>query len=157
MDVGWLPVVWVTLGVVVVACGSLARRHPTAYATGIVAVSALWVIGGAAANAWFIARGETYSGFADGAWSAYVHDTWESLVVPHHGLFIGMLIAFEAAAGLLVLVPGRVRRWTLGTLVAFNVALLAFGWGYLVWSVPVATALVLLLRSSPPARHGSSR
>lgn len=145
MDVGWaLPVLWVGLGLVVVVCSGLARRAHRAYRTGVRAVSALWVVGGAAANGYLLARGDDYSGFADGASTALVRDTWESLVVPHHTAFIGVLIAFEAVAGALVLVEGRARQWSLLLLVAFNLALLSFGWGYLVWSVPMALALARL-------------
>ena len=67
--------------------------------------------------------------------------------MPHHGLFIGLLIAFEATAGALVLVSGRARQTALALLIGFNAMLLAFGWGYLVWSVPMVVALSLLWRA----------
>lgn len=145
MSIGWeLPVVWVTLGAVIFVCSFVARRDRRAHLAGLAAVSALWVLAGAGANAYFLARGDDYSGFADGASSTFVRDTWESLVVPHHSLFIGLLIAFEALAGALVLVPGLPRRIALLLLVGFNVALLSFGWGFLVWSVPLVVALTKL-------------
>ena len=157
MNVGWaLPVVWVGLGIVIVAGSLRARRSRRAYATGVTAVSVLWVVAGAGANAYFLARGADYSGFADGASTSFVRETWESLVVPHHGLFIGLLIAFEATAGLLVLVEGPVRQAALLLLIGFNVALVSFGWGFLVWSVPMALALSLLWRaggSVPRSEH----
>ncbi|MGY2874483.1 putative membrane protein YphA (DoxX/SURF4 family) [Marmoricola sp. URHA0025 HA25] len=81
------------------------------------------------------------------AYVGFVKDTWESLVVPHQTVFIGLLVAFEAVAGAAVLFPGRVRRSGLVALIAFNVALVSFGWGFLLWAVPVATGLVLLLRA----------
>jgi hypothetical protein len=147
MDIGWaLPVMWVTLGVVVVASSLRAPRSRGAYRLGVAAVSALWVVGGAAANTWLLARGGDYSGFADGASTSFVRDTWESLVVPHHTLFIGLLVAYEAIAGALVLVAGRVRQTALLTLIAFNLLLLSFGWAYLVWSVPLVLALALMWR-----------
>ena len=71
---------------------------------GLAAVAALWVVAGAGANLWFLARGDDFSGFADQAPTSVVQDTWESLVVPHHAVFIGLLIAFEASAGAAVLV-----------------------------------------------------
>ncbi|HET8615826.1 MAG TPA: hypothetical protein VFL94_09900 [Actinomycetales bacterium] len=148
MAVGWqLPVIWVGLGIVVVVCGVRASRSHSAYRVGVVAVSMLWVVAGAGANGYFLARGDDFSGFADGASTSFVHDTWESLVVPHHTLFIGLLVAFEAAAGLAVLVEGLVRQTALLLLTAFNVALLPFGWGYLIWSVPLVVALILLWRA----------
>jgi hypothetical protein len=68
-------------------------------------------------------------------------------VVPHDVIFIGMLIVFEATVGVLVLVAGRPRRIALVLIMAFHVALLSFGWAYLVWVVPMVGALVLLLRA----------
>jgi hypothetical protein len=159
MAVGWqLPVVWVALGVVVVVCGLRASRSPCALRIGVVAVSVLWVLAGAGANAYFLARGDDYSGFADGA-STTVRNTWESLVVPHHIMFIGLLIAFEAAAGLLVLVEGGARQLALVLLIGFNIALVSFGWGFLVWSVPMVVALSLLRRASllPRTERGTTR
>lgn len=148
MDVGWLPVVWVGLGATVLVASLLAVRSRRAYRVAVAAVSLLWVVAGGGANAWFLARGEDFSGFAGDSWSSFVRDTWESLVVPRAGIFIGLLIAFEVLAGVLVLVEGRVRWVALCLLVAFNVALVSFGWGYLVWSVPMVVALGLLWRAS---------
>ena len=152
MDVGWLPVLWIGLGAAIVACGIRAHRSRRAYVAGIAAVSLLWVVAGAGANAWFLLRGEDYSGFADGASTSFVRTSWESVVVPHHHLFIGLLIAFEATAGLLVVFEGVLRQAALALLIAFDVALLSFGWGYLVWSVPMVVALALLLHAGRDRR-----
>jgi hypothetical protein len=163
-------VVWVALGIVIVACSMRAARSRRAYVAGVAAVSALWVLAGAAVNGYLLVRGADYSGFADEASTSLVRETWESLVVPHHALFIGLLIAFEATAGVLVLVEGPVRQAALIVLIGFNVALVSFGWGYLVWAVPMVVALSLLRRAgrdvrrtedrrdaSPPARAGAAR
>jgi len=171
MTIGWvLPVVWAGLGIVIVACSLRAARSRRAYLIGVRAVSVLWVVAGAAVNAWFLARGADYSGFADGASTPFVREAWESLVVPHHGLFIGLLIGFEAVAGVLVLLEGPVRQAALLLLIGFNVALVSFGWGFLAWSVPMVVALSLLWRAgrdagraqqnrapSPAARAGAVR
>ena len=138
---------WAVLGAIVVVCGVRARHSERALAWGCVAVSVLWVVAGAAVNAGVLVLNSSYTGFADGSSVAFVRDTWESLVVPNQSIFIGLLVAFEALAGALVLVPGRPREVALAALVAFNVALLSFGWGFLIWSVPVGTGLVLLLRA----------
>jgi hypothetical protein len=158
MDTGWvLPVVWVGLGVIIVVSSLRAGGSRRAYLVGIVAVSGLWVLAGAAVNGVLLARGDDYSGFADGASTSFVRDTWESLVVPHHPTFIGLLIAFEAVVGVLVLVEGRVRQAALLLLIAFNVALVAFGWGFLAWSVPMVLALGLLWRAGRSSRRAASR
>jgi hypothetical protein len=158
MDVGWLlPAVWVGLGTVIVVAGLRAGRSRRAYRLGVAAVSTLWVVAGAVANGFLLARGDDYSGFADGASTSFVRETWESVVVPDHTVFIGLLIAFEAVVGLLVLLEGRVRQTALLVLVAFNVALVSFGWGFLVWSVPMVLALSLLWRAGRPSRPGDAR
>ncbi len=139
--------IWAVLGAIVVVCGVRARHSERALAWGCVAVSVLWVVAGAAVNAGVLVLDTSYTGFADGSPVAFVRDTWESLVVPNQGIFIGLLVAFEALAGAFVLIPGRPRQVALAALVAFNVALLSFGPAFLVWSVPVGTGLLLLLRA----------
>ena len=124
-----------------------AGRSVRALRIGCLAVSALWVLAGAAVNAGILVAGGSYSGFADGAYVSFVHETWESLVVPHQVVLIGLLIAFEATAGVLVLWPGRPRQVALTAVIACTVALVSFGWGFLVWSVPMTVALVLLLKA----------
>jgi hypothetical protein len=142
-----LQVAWAVLGVIIIGGALLAHRSHTAYRAAIGALALLYLPAGAAAHAWNLATDVSYSGFADWSWSAFVTDTWESLVVPHDWIFIGMLVAFEATMGVLVLIPGRSRRIALALILAFHVALVSFGWVYLVWVVPMVTALVLLRRA----------
>jgi hypothetical protein len=142
-----LPILWTTLGVTIVVCGLRARHSDRAFAIGIGAVSVLWVVAGAAANAAMLIDGNSYTGFAGGSPIPFVRETWESLVVPHHHLFIGLLIAGEALAGLLVLVPGRVREVVLLCLVAFNATLVVFAWAFAIWAVPLVVSLWLLYRA----------
>ena len=158
MDVGWaLPTLWVGLGVVIVVSSLRAARSRGAYLVGVTAVGALWVVAGAGANGYLLARGDDYSGFAAGASTAFVRETWESLVVPHHTIFIGFLIGFEAVSGALVLAGGRIRQVALVLLIGFNVALVSFGWGFLVWSVPLVLALCLLWRAGRIRRGSDDR
>lgn len=158
-----LPVLWGSLGLTILVCGLLARRSDRAVVLGIAAVSALWLVGGALANVVMLVDGSTYTKFASGSEIGFVRDTWESLVVPHHHVFIGLLIAGEALAGALVLVPGRVRQGTLLALIAFNATLVVFGWAFAGWAVPLVTGLALLLRAErlrlprrPPSAGASS-
>lgn len=145
---GWaLPAVWVLLGFVIVVASLNARHSRVAYTIGLWAVSVLWVVGGAGANLAMLVDGATYTGFASGSPIPFVRDTWESLVVPDHHLFIGLLIAFEALAGAAVLRPGKPRTVSLDVLMIFNLTLVVFGWGFLIWSAPMVLALVLLRRA----------
>ena len=142
-----LPVSWGLLGLTIVVCGFLAHRSARAYAVGIGAVSVLWLVPGAGGNVAMLHDGTTYTGFAGGSAIPFVTDTWESVVVPHHHLFIGLLVVGEVVAGLLVLVPGKVRQGALLALVAFNTTLVVFGWGFALWAVPLVTGLLLLYRA----------
>ena len=105
-----VQIAWAVLGVIIIGGALLAHRSHTAYRAAIGALALLFLPAGAAAHAWNLATGVTYSGFADWSWSPFVTDTWESLVVPHDWVFIGLLVVFEATVGVLVLVPGRPRR-----------------------------------------------
>ena len=142
-----VPVIWVALGLTIVISGLLAERSSRASTIGVAAVSALWLVGGAGANVAMLVDGVTYTDFAEGSEIPFVRETWESLVVPHHHVFIGLLIAGEALAAVLVLVPGPVRRAALLALVAFNATLVVFGWAFAIWAVPLVVGLSLLHRA----------
>lgn len=157
-NVAVLGPVWVALALLIIVCALLAHRSQRAFAVGCAGVAFLWVVAGAAFNATARITGENYSGFADAADIQFITNTWESLVVPRHQLFIGLLIAFQTVAGMLVLVPGRPREVALLALIAFNLALVSFGWAFVFWSLPMATALTLLVkaqrhRAEHPASH----
>jgi hypothetical protein len=144
---------WATLGVVVVVSSLLAARSARAYGVGIGALAVLFLGAGAAVNAGYLVTDTSYTGFADGSASTFVTSTWESLVVPNEWFFISLLVVFEATVGVLVLIPGRSRQVGLVLIAAFHVALVSFGWWFLVWSGPMLVAVLLLLRESV-ARDG---
>jgi hypothetical protein len=143
-----VPVLWVSFGVVVVAAAVRARRSVRALQVGLVAVAGLFVLAGALVNAAYLMRGDDYATFASGSTIGFVRDTWASLVVPHHHLFIGLLVAFEATVGVLVLLGPRAREVGLVAAIVFHVLLVSFGWGFALWSAPLVVALGLLLRAS---------
>jgi len=110
----------------------------------------------------------SYDSFADGSWWPFVRHAWHSFFVPNVGYFIAVLIAFEAAVGLLIL-GRRYRRIGIAAAIAFNAALILFGWGFCIWSVPVIALLAWFWRvqsrpapgsdavAGPIARAGMSR
>lgn len=149
-----LPVIWVGCGVVIVVAAIQSRHSRRAARTGQLAVGVLYLGAGALVNALLLATGEDYRDFADGSYIAFVRHTWRSLVVPNHVFFIALLVAFEAAVGLLTLVGGRRAQLGLVAAIAFHTALLSFGWGFYLWSVPMIVALSLLLQSSRPPAGG---
>jgi hypothetical protein len=135
---------WLVLGTTVVVAAVLAGHSARAYRIAVVALAALMLLGGAAVNLWWLLRGSSYDTFADGSSFELVRSTWQSLVLPNEWFFIGLLIAFEATAGVLVLLGGRARDIALWALVAFFVAVVSFSPWYLLWSVPMSLALVRL-------------
>jgi hypothetical protein len=54
--------------------------------------------------------------------------------------FIALLIMFEVIVGLLVL-SRAYRRAGIAAAITFNIALILFGWGFCIWSVPVIALL----------------
>jgi hypothetical protein len=141
------PVIWVSCAVVIVTAAIRAGRDRRAARVGRWAVAVLFVGAGAIVNAILLATGENYADFSSGTYVAFVRDTWRDVVVPNHYLFISLLIAFETAVGLLVLAGGMRSRLGLVAAIAFHVALLSFGWGFYLWSIPMIGALSLLLRA----------
>jgi hypothetical protein len=142
----YAAVLWGLSAIVIIRAAWRSTRQPEALRTGRLAFVFLFLGAGAAMNALFLATGEDYAGFADGAYIAFVRHTWDSLVVPHHELWIGLLIIFETTVGLLALAGGRRLEWAYGLALAFHVGLLAFGWGFYAWALPMITAYATLLR-----------
>jgi hypothetical protein len=141
-----LPIVWGLLGIATVGAAVRSRKSRRALNAGRLIVATLYMFAGALVNLGFLARGDTYRDFAKASYIPFVRDTWRSLVVPHVEIFITLLIVFEAAVGASVLMG---KRWTQGALIAaiaFHVALMSFGWGFFIWSIPMIGALGTLLR-----------
>jgi hypothetical protein len=151
-----LPIVWVACAVAIITAAARSRRDSSALRFGRRAVAVLYLGAGSAVNAFFLLRGDDYAEFAAGAYVAFVRDTWRSVVVPHHDIWISLLIAFELAVGVLALLGGRCTRLAYAAAIAFHVALLSFGWGFCLWSVPMVWALSELLRGELRAADRSS-
>ena len=143
-----LPIIWATCGVAVVVAAIWSRHSRRAARIGELAVAALYLGAGALVNGLLLATGEDYHDFADRSYIPFVRDTWRSLVVPNHVFFISLLIAFEVAVGLLTFAGGRRAKLGLVAAIAFHIALLSFGWGFFVWSIPMIGALSMLLRAA---------
>jgi hypothetical protein len=142
-----LPVIWVSCAVVIATAAIRSRRHPSALRVGRIGVGVLYLAAGAAVNSFLLARGDDYAEFAQGSSIAFVRDTWASLVVPNHDIWIGLLIAFELGVGVLALLGGGRTQLAYAAAIAFHIALLSFGWGFFLWSIPMIAALAALLRA----------
>jgi hypothetical protein len=98
----------------------------------------------------------TYRHFADSGLFPFVRHQWQDIVMAAPGVWIGLLAAGEILIGAALVAGGR---WTLvgyTAIVAFHVALVLFGWGVLMWSVPVLLLMAVAIRRELVARRGSN-
>ena len=92
-----------------------------------------------------IGDSEVYRHFADQGLFSFVRNGWLDIVMAAPGMWIGLLAAGEIAIGIALLAGGR---WTLpgyAAIVAFDLALVLFGWGILIWSGPVLLLMSLVI------------
>lgn len=151
-------IIWLVCGGATVIAAVLAGRSRQARYLGRAAVGVLFIAGGALLHVINLATGADYAGFADPAHFAWVTSSWNAVVVPNHILLIGMLAAFEAAAGALAVSGGRRTRLGYLAVIAFYLALWLFGWMETGWVLVMLPAMLLLLRAelraAPAVRTG---
>lgn len=149
-------IVWLVCGAATVIAAVLAGRGRQARYAGRAATGVLFIAGGALLHVINLATGGDYAGFAGPAHFAWVTHAWNAVVVPNHILFIGLLAAFEAAAGVLAISGGRRTQLGYLAVIAFYLALWPFGWIETVWVLVMLPAMLLLLqaeRHAAPAAH----
>ena len=142
----WVQIFWVLCVATAIVASVLAIWRPRARYIGRVAVGVLMLLGGAVFNAVNLALGD-YAGFADQAHFGWVTDAWRAVVAPNQYLFIGLLVAFEAVVGVLILSGGRRTQLGLVGAIGFHLALWLFGWFVTIYALVMLPALVLLLRA----------
>ncbi len=98
-----------------------------------------------------------YRHFADGAVLGFVRDGWHDVFMAHPAVWGLAMMAGELTIGLLLLSRGRLRvRVGWSAVVAFQVLLVLFGWGFMTWSVP-ALAVVVPAALADWAQPGSDQ
>ena len=142
----WVQIFWVLCVATAIVASVLAIWMPRARDIGRVAVGVLMLLGGAAFNAVNLALGD-YASFADQAHFGWVTDAWRAVVAPNQYLFIGLLVAFEAVVGVLILSGGRRTQLGLVGAIGFHLALWLFGWFVTIYALVMLPVLVLLLRA----------
>jgi hypothetical protein len=146
-------ILWLILGSVALVASLRATRSRRALLVGRIAVGTLMIGAGALVNAAYLGTGFDWTTFADAAHFDFVRETWRSLVAPNALVFISLLIAFEAIAGVLVLCGGRKAQLGYLALIGMHIGLLPFGWvPFTFWAVPMLVTFVLLFRAE---RHHS--
>ena len=156
----FMIILWLACGAATIIAAALAGRYRRARYAGRAAVGVLFVAGGALVHVINLATGEDYAGFAGPAHFAWVTHAWNAVVVPHPILFIGLLAAFEATAGVLAVSGGRRTQLGYLAVIAFYLALWLFGWMETVWVLVMLPAMVLLLlaeRRAAPAGSAAGR
>ncbi|TRW46229.1 hypothetical protein [Georgenia yuyongxinii] len=148
-------IMWLVLGGVALVAALRAGTSPRAMHVARAALATLFIVFGAAVNALYLAAGTGgYDTFADGSPIAFVRDTWQSVVVPNQGLYIGLLIAAEAAAGVLIALGGRWMQAGLVALIGFHLGMLTISWFLWLWALPMLLTFALLLRAERQSRTG---
>jgi hypothetical protein len=84
---------------------------------------------------------QTYRHFADGALFGFVRSAWADVFMAHPAVW-GLLLALgEITLGAALLRGGRGAQWGWMGIIAFQVLLMVFGWGFWLWSVPALAVL----------------
>lgn len=147
MDTGLWPILWSVCGLVTIVAAVLASRSDTWRHVGRGATAVLFVIGGALMHVVTLATGGDYAGFADPAHFQWTTDAWRAVVAPNQLFFIGLLIVFEAAVGLLTISGGRRTQVGLVAVIAFYSLLWLFGAIETIFVLVMLAPMWLLLRA----------
>jgi hypothetical protein len=97
------------------------------------------------------ADAQVYRHFADAALVPLVRDAWAEVFMASPSAWGLVVMAGELTLGLLLLAGGTWARVGWVGVIAFHVALMLFGWGFWIWSVPVLVFLVVAARRDWPA------
>ena len=92
-----------------------------------------------------------YRHFADSAPVPLVRDAWAEVFMAAPSAWGLAVMAGELTLGLLLLAGGTWAKAGWCGVIAFHVALMLFGWGFWIWSVPVLVFLVVAARRDWPA------
>src|SRR5664279_3041557 len=92
-------IMWLVLGATTLIAALRAGASPRAMYVARAALVVLMVLFGAVVNALYLLSGSAYyEDFAAASQFALVRETWDSVVIPHQGFFIMLLIVGEVAA-----------------------------------------------------------
>ena len=84
---------------------------------------------------------QTYRHFADGALWGFVRSGWADVFMAHPAVW-GLLLALgEITLGVALLRGGTTARYGWVGIIAFQVLLMVFGWGFWLWSLPALAVL----------------
>ena len=93
---------------------------------------------------------DAYAAFADDALFGFVRSGWREVFMSDPPAWALLLALGEATLGAALLLGGTPARWGYVGVIAFHVALMMFGWGFWMWSIPALAFLVWLALSDWP-------
>lgn len=94
---------------------------------------------------------QMYATFADASPWGWLRSGWQQVFMSHPVLWGLVTAALELLLGVLLLIGDRPARLGWIGIIAFQLALIPFGWHMLVWSVPATVLLVLGARHDWPS------
>jgi hypothetical protein len=148
-----LAIGWALVGLVIIVAGLSAGRSPLALRVGLGATCFAMAGLGAVGNAALVASGFDFAGAADASCSATVREGLGTAGSAQMSLFVALLIALQASAGLVILFGGQWVEVGLAVAIAMQVGLLAFGWWYFLTSPIMIMALALLWQAHRRQQH----
>jgi len=80
----------------------------------------------------------------------FVRTAWADIFMANPQFWGLFAAGLELSLGVLLLVGGRASKLGWIGIIAFQVPLILFGWGYLIWSLPAAAVLYLAARHDWP-------
>lgn len=86
-----------------------------------------------------LTNADSYRPFADDALFPWVYDGWQTIFMAYPSLWALLLAAAELTIAVLLV---KVPRIGYLAVIAFHLALMLFGWGFWLWSVPALAAAV---------------
>jgi len=99
---------------------------------------------------------EVYRHFADGSMVPLVRDAWTDVFMAHAVLWALLVMTGELAMAVLLLWGGAAAKVGWVGVISFHAALMLFGWGFWVWSVPVLVFLVWAAHRDWPSLTGEA-
>lgn len=113
-------------------------------------LAAMFLLGGLIHLLLVTTMPEVYKNFAVTSPFAAVRDAWRMWFVPHTVLWGSAQAVFELVLAILLVMGGRWSRLALAGAIGFHLALIAFGWAYLLWSGPMIALMVWLYVAVSP-------
>ena len=131
-----------------------ARRRPPGFT---VAAGAFYLCMAGVHLGVVAADAQAYAPMADDSPWRFVRDGWSDIFMAEPELWGLFAAALEITLGVLLLIGNHPARVGWVAIIAFQVAVLLFGWTYLVWSVPAVAVLTLAARHDWPLLRAAER